>query len=352
MDISVVRQVNCPVTNAPFFLVKNEQSPTYNEFNNWLTQLEQKLSNGKYVNLSIDCEGFMLGTTYPLGCVQMGEIFNDTYNPTKGGRPPAVNVEKGFILFSPSSNAIKERLTRIMNNDNTTLYTFDFTHDFGSMIADGYNLTLKHVIDAQVASSESSNYIENTRIRGLKWFIDQAASMDRFGRNASRYMSIDKGLYLDKIQFLNLDSPNRFDLMLSNDFLSMAAVDVYATGLACIFALSRNANSVIRKSAEKVREFFNWQRKCGSIMAASAKRQIAFFNQYRARDFQYVRTDASGPDDVKRLLEDWKSLYQIVESKKILRSSANVNLRNDVLERSFPLICQNLDKYRHIIETL
>ena len=92
-------EVYCPITGSKFTIVKNECPDGINQIGAWAKDAVQRANSGKTINIAFDCEGFNLGTIpNSLGCIQLGEIFNDSFNIKTSGNPSSVDQKGGFIF--------------------------------------------------------------------------------------------------------------------------------------------------------------------------------------------------------------------------------------------------------------
>lgn len=115
-------EVYCPITCSKFTIVKNECPDWINQFGAWVKDAVQRANSGKTINIAFDCEGFNLGTIPKShGCIQLSEIFNDSFNIKTSGNPLRVDQKGGFIVFTPFNNETKEDLILIFNNQNIFL---------------------------------------------------------------------------------------------------------------------------------------------------------------------------------------------------------------------------------------
>lgn len=345
MTATGISSVKCPITKSVFKIVNDERSPMFGEFNTWIEKLLAQANSGQNVNIALDCEGFTLGSALnSLGCIQMGEIFNPSFNVRSSSKAPPIDVKGGFILLIPTSNNVKQMLTRLLNHEKTMLFTFDFTCDFSAMIDDGFDLKLRNVFDAQVGNVNTNRHIENVKVRGLKWFVEQGCSMDPYGREALNMLNYQKNFNFDLIQYVKSTDPHPFDSMISQSFLEMAAQDIYMTGLAAVLMINTGKSGItLRNSAQKVVEFYELNRKCNSPIAASLKRNVAFFNNYGIRNFQNgvnfgIRTD----DEIGKLLSAYHSLRHLTVAYEILKGYTGSSLSKDKVENYFNQVKQTL----------
>lgn len=147
-------EVYCPITCSKFTIVKNECPDWINQFGAWVKDAVQRANSGKTINIAFDCEGFNLGTIPKShGCIQLSEIFNNSFNIKTSGNPSRVDQKGGFIVFAPFNNETKEDLILIFNNQNIFLYSFDATMDLCAILDASINVNFNNIFDSQVVST-------------------------------------------------------------------------------------------------------------------------------------------------------------------------------------------------------
>lgn len=341
----ILSEVKCPITDAVFKLVREEIPESLQQFQIWAQDLILRANSGKIINIAIDCEGFSLGTTEnSLGCIQIGEIFNDTYNIRSRLYPPPVGDKPGYIIIIPINNIIKQCISIILNHPCVFIYTFDFTKDFSSMMAAGISISFNNVFDSQVSTLYNiSNHLFNTKVRGLKWFVNQAINMDPLAEKANEKINNEKHSYFDVIMFLNKDKKNPFKEMMSQELFEMASSDVYMTGLAAVYCIrSHLEENVFIQTNQKAIEFYQFAAKCQNYLAPGVAREVSFFNSFRESDYsgQLLLNDKT-EEDLLELLKIFRETFALTNAARILKGNYNgsippekaLEINNEVTEK-------------------
>lgn len=316
--------VNCPITGAKFILVKSDNADSLNQFKMWVKNLIKRAYSGKMINIAFDCEGFNLGS-YPhsLGCIQIGEIFDDSFDIKLNSNPPNVGQKKGFIVFTPFNDETKANLNRIFKHRNIIYYTFEFTIDLCAFLDAGITVNYYNLFDSQVVSSgDAMNFLFNPKIRGLKWFVTEAKGMDPFSEKALTLLNEEKRMYFDVAAFLFKDLSNPEHELLKNEFIESAAADVYMTGLAALYCIKSGLTQKVFNATQiKLREFNQFIQMCGSVLAPSIGRELALFNVYRASFYERdVRLNDRTDHDLKNLLQVFRECKMIINASHVLKS--------------------------------
>lgn len=353
-------EVNCPITGAKFLIVNSENPNNIDAFRNWVNDVTQRASSGRMVNIAFDCEGFNLGTTpNSLGCIQLGEIFNDSFNVKSSSNPPNVGQNGGFIVFTPFNDETKENLTKIFNNQNIIIYTFDFTMDLSAILDAGISVNYDNLFDSQVISSRNaSNYLFNTKIRGLKWFVSQSRGMDPFSSKASSLLNDDKNNYFDITAFLFKDLSNPANAMIRDGFIEYAAADVYMTGLAALYCIkSHMTQNVIRATRTKVKEFNEFSHKCNSVLAPAIGREVSFFNSYRASNYSYgVQLNDRSDQDLMNLLRVFRDCRMVINASDRLKSnyfgSLSLSRANEIYNSAVAKLSSNKSRLERMLSSI
>lgn len=323
----IIKEVQCPITDAKFTLVREEIPESLTLFQSWCLDLLQRANNRKFINIAIDCEGFSLGTIeHSLGCIQIGEIFNDSYSVRSGLDPPPVGTNPGYIIISPINNTIRQYISAILCHPFTLIYTFDFTKDFSSMMEAGISINLNNVFDSQVATLYNiPNHIFNTKVRGLKWFVNQAIRMDPLAEKANEKINNEKHSYFDVIMFLSKDKENPFQEMMSEELFEMASSDIYMTGLAAVYCIKSNlTENVFIQTNQKAIEFYQFSAKCQNYLAPGIAREVSFFNYFRSRDYnQQTDLKDETEEDLLELLKVFRETYALISAARILKTNYN-----------------------------
>lgn len=341
----ILSEVKCPITDAKFTLIREEIPESLQAFQNWAQNLIQKANSGKILNIAIDCEGFSLGTVeHSLGCIQIGEIFNDSFNIRKDLDPPPVGNNPGYIIIFPINTTIKQYISTILCHPYTFIYTFDFTKDFSSMMEAGIQINFNNVFDSQVSTLYNiPNHIFNTKVRGLKWFVNQAKDMDPLAVKANEKLNNEKHSYFDVIMFLSKDKKNPFHEMMSVELFEMASADIYMTGLAAVYCIKSNlTENVFIQTNQKAIEFYQFAAKCQNYLAPGIAREVSFFNYFRSRDYtDQIQLNDQTEEDLLELLKLFRETYALISASRILKGNYNgsipyqkaLEINNDVTSK-------------------
>lgn len=330
-DANSLTEVKCPITEATFKLVKNEVPQNIILFNEWTNDIINRSTSGRMINIAIDCEGFNLGNTPDsLGCIQIGEIFNDSFNIRNSNQPPEVGNKGGFIILTPIIEEVKINLSKILNNNNIIIYTFDFTNDFAAILNEGITINFDNVFDSQVAAmGNQPTILFNTKVRGLKWFVNESSKLDPLAPKAIELLKPDKRNYFNVSSFLYKDLKNPAQEIMTKTTLEVGAADIYMTGLAAVYCIiSGNKNQVFDLTKRKVNEFHEYIRKCNSVLAPSVEKDIAFFNFYSAKNYSgHIQMNDSTEQDLLNLLIVFRDTDNLITAAKILKSNYNGKLQ-------------------------
>lgn len=278
-------EVNCPITGARFRIVSKKVPTNIKLFIDWCSDVIYRANLGKKINISIDCEGYFLGSIKnSLSCIQIGEIFNDSFDVRRDIHCPNIGNKSGFIIVKPFSKKIREYLSNVLNHPNVMIYTFDFIGDFSTMIEAGINLHMKNVFDSQVATQVyNSNYIQNKSGRSLSWFVEEAESLDPLGPKAVTMKNQDKRNYFCVTSFLFKESKDPTSEVLTKELLEMGAADVYMTGLAAVYCIENDlTQKVLELTNSKVYQFMITAQYYYSYLAPSIFRHLFFIDTYSA----------------------------------------------------------------------
>lgn len=360
MIASDLTEVTCPITGACFSVVRSESFVNIARFVEWANDIETRGNAGKSINIAIDCEGYNLGV-HPnsLGMVQIGEIFNDSFDvfSARNTQVPQIGQKGGFLLLTPFSQKVKESLNKILTHPKVTIFTFDFTGDFAAILEQGVRINFDRVFDSQVFNTSPS--IQNTKIRGLRWFVNQASMMDPLANRAQQFIDQTKPLFFNLQTFFLKDSPHPAQDSVTENTIKIGVTDVYFTGLAAIFCIRRNgANSVIQQTKQKVREFN--QIVAGNknnVLAPSCVRQLAFFHAYKSRNYYSTpQLYARSENDLANLLDIYRDTETIRETSQVLGQSYDGSMSlteaNKLYDTVVPMLNSNLPRLHQMMDKL
>lgn len=355
-DAYSLTEVKCPITEATFKLVKNDVPGNIILFNEWTNDIINRSKSGKMINIAIDCEGFNLGNTPDsLGCIQIGEIFNDSFNIRNDSHPPEVGTKRGFIILTPISEDIKINLSKILENTNVIIYTFDFTNDFAAILNEGIKINFDNVFDSQVAAmGNQPTILFNTKVRGLKWFVNESSELDPLAPRAVELLKPNKKNYFDVSSFLFKDLKNPAQEIMTKTTLEVGAADIYMTGLAAVYCIiAGNSDLVFDLTKKKVNEFHEYIRKCNSVLAPSVEKDIAFFNFYSAKNYSgHVKMNDSTEQDLLNLLTIFRDTDVLITAEKILKYNYNGKLQISKAKSINESVVQKLNANRKRLQQM
>ncbi|KAK8865187.1 hypothetical protein M9Y10_010723 [Tritrichomonas musculus] len=344
-------QVNCPITGAKFSIVRKEIPRNVTQFNQWTEDVLKRANSGKTVNIAIDCEGYFLGTIKKsLSCIQIGEIYNDSFNVYQSTNPPSIGNKSGFIILNPFCNKVKNNLSSVLSHPNVMIYTFDFVGDFSTMIEAGININLNNVFDSQVATqSYNSNLIQNKSGKSLSWFVEEAEGLDPFAQVAKVTKNRDKRNYFCVTSYLFKDSKNPTSDILTKELLEMGAADVYMTGLAATYCISKQlSQKVLVNTSAKVAQFKQFANSFCSYLAPSICRHLFFIDSYSAwkyNDNNLLLRDETEKDLIN-LLRIFQDTYSIISSYLILNSNNLSQISYYRADQIYRAVALKLEKNR------
>lgn len=324
MQLSVsptLSEVICPITEAKFTLVRKEIKENIDEFIDWTEDVISRADSGKYINISIDCEGFCLGSILnSLSCIQIGEIFNDTFNVKTDKDPPDVGSRPGFIILTPIPKEVKSSLSKALNHPNVMIYTFDCLGDFATIIESGVQLDMDNVFDSQLCTKTRSKTFISLKAPGLFKIVQKAKKLDPLGNKAEQEKNVDKKNYFKVSSYLLKDSKNPAQQTLSEDMLEIGSSDVYMTGLAAVYCIKNGfTETVLSQSKNKIDEFKNLAEKMNSILAAPILRHL-FFTRNMNYDVD-INLSSNSEDDLLFLLDHFQNLFYIINGYQILNDN-------------------------------
>ncbi|OHS99458.1 hypothetical protein TRFO_08397 [Tritrichomonas foetus] len=353
--------VNCPITDAEFTLVRRENSESIKKFSDWIDDLILRADNGKFINISVDCEGFCLGSVEKsLGCIQLGEIFHDDFDIRSENPPevaPHVGNKPGFIVIFPTSIDVIRLVSCIFRHPQIMIFTFDFTKDFCAMIDAGVKIdfNLYNIFDSQVSTLKNiQNHLLNTRVRGLKWFVNEAIEMDPLAEKACEKLNYGKHSYFDIIMFLYKDQENPFKNMINKELLEMAAADIYMTGLAAVYCINSSLiQNTFVQTQQKLFEFCQISQQCRTWMAPSFYREIAFFNYFRLSFYSNeISYKDETEEDILALLSIFRETFTLISAGKYLGQHYNGKIKIEQAKEVYEKVVQKLEKNRETLQEM
>lgn len=364
-------EVVCPITRVTFPIVRNELPDNIELLSQWANDLVQRGNSGKNINIAIDCEGYNLGTRpNSLGLIQIGEIFNDNFSARQIAKKqknlkqiaiPNIGPKSGFLIMTPLSPEVKDSLNKVLKHKNVTIFTFDFTADFASMIEQGIEINLKNVFDSQLLhSTKPKSLITFARPQPLRWFVNQAATMDPSGRKAKQFIDHTKKNFFCLQHFFLNDSPHPAQDMVTANTLKIGITDVYFTGLAAVYCMKQGKTGLIHfLSLRKVKDFNRFITKNnGKVLAPPCIRQTAFFNLYKIKKFNNGDIDLSAEtdEDLMKLATIFSETATLIDIHAILQENYQCKLPIEEANRLYsavlPILNANISRLRQMLTTI
>lgn len=351
---STLSEVCSTITGAKFTLVRQEIQENINNFLDWAENLLMRANSNKKINLAIDCEGYCLGSVEKsLSCIQIGEIFNDSFDIKVNKNPPEIGSLPGYIVFTPFDDAVKTKLTEVLNHPSVTIFTFDFIGDFATIIESGIPLEMNNIYDSQLSTKDKPDSYIRCKSAGLAGIVKKAKKMDPLGLKAEQMKNRDKKNYFKVSTFLLKDNPNPASQVLTKDLLEMGADDIYMTGLAAVFSIKKGfTEAVITKTKEKVEEFKKFVDSMQSVLAPPIQRHLFFM-----RDLTFdqdVPLNDETEENLITLLEVFQKVFYIINGYKILKENfecqVSLERANEVYEQVVHKLDDNRSRLNEMLE--
>lgn len=344
--------VICPITKAHFTIVRKEIPENIEKFITWSEDILKRAESGKYINISIDCEGFCLASTRnSLSCIQIGEIFEDTFNVKTDKTPPDVGSEPGFLVLTPFTKSVKDNLSQVLNHPNVMIYTFDFLGDFATIIESGVELQMNNVFDSQLCLKSHPKSFVELKAPGLFSIVQKAKNLDPLGKKADQGKNVDKKNYFKVISYLYKDSKSPAQKVITEDMLEIGSSDVYMTGLAAVYAIKNGFSEIVLKlSQKKVDEFKKLTNSMNTVLAAPILRHLFFMKKLKYD--QYFSTAVSSEEDLMNLLENFQNLFYIINGYQILKENFECQTSFERAEEIYLQIIIALDKKKPMLNEM
>ena len=286
------REVICPITGVKHLIVHNNDEENIRALRKWATTLYIRMERKHKVILSIDCEGWKLGTVKnSLGLLQICEILDESilklnYCPHQ---IKSVNVRSGFLIHFPATSEIVDILSGILSHNNAVICTYDFTSDIATLMECNVKVNMNNIFDAQL-TSRCINPIQNTQVYSIINPANNLIGQIDEAEKAFNFMSQKKGHMFEFLTFLHKDDADPFLSMIDDDFYQYAAGDLVMTGLAVLYCYVHQTRDITEEvTKSKVDCFMGYINSTGNILMPSAVRQAAFiqkFNLASLQDFQ------------------------------------------------------------------
>ena len=356
-----ISEIKCSITNAPFKIVKNDNLNSIQVFKNWSDDISKRAKSGKKINISLYGNGYNLGRTQnSLSYIIIGEIFDDSFDAKKSkDLAPEVGVKGGYIIFTPMNNDMKNAISQILSDQNIYIFTFDFTAVFSTILEQGIKINFVGVFDSQVStinvnSRYDSSFLCNTKNHGLKWFVEKSSQIDKYNVKSMNLFDPEKGNSQLILDFLNKDYKRQDETRISQKNLEDGVKYIYMIGLAAAYCISIDkADFVFAQTNKKIDEFIECAKKCGSVLAPSIQRGIAFFNAYSASNYNSLQLADKTNEDLLNLLNIFKNTFNLISGSRILKENYDCPISpKKAKEIYIDVICKLAEHKKELIEML
>lgn len=347
------REVVCPICKVTHTIVHSNDPESVRKLLIWATKLFVRMKRGEKILLSMDCEGWKLGTVQKsLGLLQICEFLHENIfeeEPFDFSEIDSVNILPGFLIHFPASEKVIDILSGVLSNPNAILCTYDFTSDISSLMEAGVRVSTKSIFDAQLIY-ESSNPLTNTQVFSILVPAREMIGRIVEARDAVCFMSTRKGNMFDFLTFLHRNDADPFSSMVDEEFYKYAAGDLVMTALAALHSFIMGFSDITWNMTRlKVKEFLGLQKQYDKLLMPSAIRQVAFLRKYSLRDLQdyQLRPFSTFSDDasIRKALMLYVKADMIVNLLQILPQSEisvfmNINAHGirDELEKSLEVV--------------
>ena len=293
------------------------------ELKRWTDGKLNKLAKKKNVTLAYDSECV---------CLQLGEVFPETFDIFKWKQDtpiPKVNPNDGIIVLfynkgddKFSYEGPKKILKPLLEHPHVTLLTYDFTADIELLMNFGINVNKTRIIDGQLLSAEDNQeeLISTTRNRSLKMAIKKMKNKDSMTFNAKReIVNGEKDFPWNANMFLIKQKNLPMTSIVSTDFLSYSANDIFLTALIAVEVMTQNElDSVIQKTREKMKQFTSYWKDYHFV---SSFREAEYCRLFYTVIMQGSIQDT---DRIDQLLSRWNELSKYQK---------NINLNNEKINQ-------------------
>lgn len=311
------------------------------------------MQRGQNVLLSMDCEGWKLGTIpKSLGLLQICEILDQSilsHDPQIHPPIKSLNLKSGFLIHFPASAEIIDILSGILHHSKVILCTYDFTSDISSLMEVGIKINTELIFDAQLFC-DMKNPLTNTNVSSILNPAREMIGKIKEAQAAYIFMNTRKGNMFDFLTFLHRNDKDPFMSMVDDDFYKYAAGDLVMTALATVHSFTYNYSDITWEMSQvKVKEFLLLQKQYDKLLMPSAIRQASFLKKYNLRellDYQ-IRPYTNFSDDevIKKALTLYVKADMIVNLLNILPASEasafigiNATRIREELEKSLELV--------------
>ncbi|EAY21894.1 hypothetical protein TVAG_249540 [Trichomonas vaginalis G3] len=298
MSNKAIREVTCPISKVKHIIVRKDDTEAIRALRIWATKLFVRMRRGESILLSMDCEGWKLGTIHKsLGLLQICEILDQSILiKPRDESQKSLRLKSGFLVHFPTTNEVIDILSGVLHHPNVILCTYDFTSDISSLMEAGVKINTKRIFDAQLVSASNTStepiwVLTDTQARSI---IARARGMIgtvKEAQDAVNFMSSKKGNMFEFLTFLHRKDQDPFASMVDDDFYKYAAGDLVMTALAALYSFYFGFSSKTWElSAIKVKEFLSLQKMHQQVLMPSAVRQEAFLTRYNLKDLKEYQT--------------------------------------------------------------
>lgn len=125
-------------------------------------------------------------------------------------------------------------------------------------------------------------------------------------------------------------------------------------GLAAAYCISIDkADFVFAQTNKKIDEFIECAKKCGSVLAPSIQRGIAFFNAYSASNYNSLQLADKTNEDLLNLLNIFKNTFNLISGSRILKENYDCPISpKKAKEIYIDVICKLAEHKKELIEML
>ena len=351
------REVICPITGVKHLIVHKDDVANIRALRKWATSLYIRMERGHHVILSMDCEGWKLGTIpNSLGLLQICEILDETILTDKSVlKNFSVGIKPGFLIHFPTVPAVIDILSGVFSHSNVVICTFDFTSDIASLQEAGVKINMNGIFDAQLVEP-CSNPIQNTAVPSILYTARKMEHSNiKEAKDAVQFMSHMKGKLFEVLTFLNRNQEHPFDSMIDEHFYEYAAGDLVMTGLAVLYTYwEKKSDTTWNMTKVKVDEFNGYQRDYKNILQPSAIRQIAFIIRYNLSQLQefsnHPTIDLKSEESIRKALglyvnaEKAILLYKyLLPNDRMLFENIDLNKIKTILEKALAPITSRIE---------
>jgi hypothetical protein len=245
--------VKSSVSQGDLRVIWPEDRESVDFLKKWVGDRVKRLNRGENVTIAFDTESV---------CVQVGEIFNQNFDPIKAGKEiPPVGSSEGVIVFCFKKIGEKDcsaclELGPLFKNDRVTIATFDFTNDLEKLEKMGIAVNTSRMFDAQLVDTKPlhEKLLEMTAVPSLVKMVQRLSDADELARHAKSHLE-EKFFSFKHVHFVMSVKKLLPTAIVTQQWIEYAANDVVLTGLVFAEALrSGQGPKILELTAEKLKE--------------------------------------------------------------------------------------------------